>query len=476
MKLAVKLTIAVASLTILGFAVDGWMEQRRRADLLAMDAEKDWRFGRVLEANAEMMWREHGQRVAEHLIESTNDATPRREILFVWLRELPPDLRAELPMRHDRGDIAWRYVPDASGSEMRYVYVPLAAPDGRVRAALVAGESLAPRDAFLRGSHMRKAATGATVLTLSGLVAVLLGSWLIRRPIDHIREAMLALGEGRLPPPIVLGRRDELGELAREVNAVGERMAARERLQHADRLRTIGQLASGVAHELGTPLSVVGVRARLIASGEATGAEAQANATAILEQSTRMTTIVRQLLDYARRQGSPVGLIDLRHVVTGALGMLEPLAQKHGVRIEVAPAEQPILVRAGLTPLQQAVTNVAMNGIQAMARGGRLRVEVGRGSAAPPAHCAATADDWAWIRVSDDGPGILREQMPRLFEPFYTTKPVGEGTGLGLAVVQAIVEEHGGWVDVESEPGRGARFSIFLAACPREATPQRLAS
>jgi two-component system NtrC family sensor kinase len=476
MRLAAKLTIAVASLAVLGFALDGWMEQRRRADLLAMDAAKNWQFARVLRVNVEAMWREHGQQVAEHLVESTNGVTPHRDIYFAWLAELPREVQDELPMRHDRDDIAWRYVRDKDGAEIRIVYVPLAAPDGQVRAALVADESLASRDAFLHRSHVLKAAAGVTVLTLSGLVTLLLGSWLIKRPVDHMRQAIRALGEGQLPPPIVLDRRDELAELAREVNAASERVAARQRLQHADRLRTIGQLASGVAHELGTPLNVVGVRARLIASGEATGAEAQANAEAILEQSGRMTTIVRQLLDYARRQGSQVGLVDLRHVVTGALGMLEPLAQKRGVRIEVTPSEQPILVRADLTQLQQVVTNVAMNGIQAMTRGGRLRVDVGRGSAAPPAHCAAMADDWAWIRVSDDGPGISREQLPRLFEPFYTTKPVGEGTGLGLAVVQAIVEEHGGWVDVDSEPGRGARFSIYLAATPREATPQRLAS
>jgi signal transduction histidine kinase len=476
MKLAAKLTIGFAGLAVLALAFDGWMQQRHRDDLLALDAEKDWRFGQVLQANVETMWRAEGPEVAELLVESTNEATPHREILFQWIGELPGDLQLELPARRLTGDVAWRYIPDANGSEMRYVYVPLKAPDGEVSAAVVVGESLAARDAFLRGSHVRKAAVGATVLMLSGVLAVLLGSWLVERPVDLIRQSIKAMGEGRFGPPILLDSRDELGDLAHEINAASERVAARERLRHADRLRTIGQLAAGTAHELGTPLSVIGVRARLIASGEATGAEAQANAKAILDQAARMAAIVRQLLDYARRQGSPTGLVDLRHVVTAALGMLEPLAQKQEVRVEVALPEQPLLVRADLTQLQQAVTNVAMNGMQAMAHGGRLRVEVGRGPATPPVHHAATVDDWAWVRVSDDGPGIAPEHLPHLFEPFYTTKPVGEGTGLGLAVVQAIVEEHGGWVAVESEPGHGARFSLFLAAAPREVSLQRLAS
>ena len=476
MKLAAKLTVGLAGLAILALALDGWMQQRRRADLLAFDAERNWRFAQVLQANVETMWREEGPEVAERLVESTNDVTPRWEMQWQWLDELPPDVQAELPMRRSTGDVAWRFIPDSSGSQSRFVYIPLMAPDGETRAAVVAGESLAPRDAFLRSSHKRKAAVGLTVLMLSGLLATLLGSWLVERPINRIRESIRALGEGRLVPPILLDRHDEIGEIAHEINTASEQVAARERLQHADRLRTIGQLASGAAHELGTPLSVIGVRARLIASGEATGAEAQANAKAILDQSARMTAIVRQLLDYARRQGSQTGLVDLRHVVTGAIGMLEPLAQKQDVHVEVTLPEQPLLVRADLTQLQQAVTNVAMNGIQAMPQGGRLRVEVGRGSATPPVHQAATSDEWAWVRVADDGPGITPEHLPHLFEPFYTTKPVGEGTGLGLAVVRAIVEEHGGWVAAESEPGHGARFSIFLAATPREATPQRLAS
>jgi two-component system, NtrC family, sensor kinase len=476
MKLAAKLTVGLASLAVLALAVDGWIQQQHRSDLLSLDAEKDWRFAQILQANVETLWKQDGPEVAERLVESTNKATPHREILFAWASELPPDVQTELPMRRESGDVAWRFLPDGNGSQMRYIYVPLRAPDGETRAAIVAGESLAPRDQFLRNSHVRKAAMGATVLMLSGLLALVLGTWLIDRPLDLVRQSIRAIGEGRLVPPVLLERHDEIGALAHDVNAANEQVAARERLRHADRLRTIGQLASGTAHELGTPLSVIGVRARLIASGESTGAEAQANAKAILDQSARMTAIVRQLLDYARRQGSQTGLVDLRHVVTGALGMLEPLVQKQEVQIDVSLPEQPLLVRADLTQLQQAVTNVAMNGMQAMSSGGRLRVEVGCGPASPPVHHAATANDWAWIRISDDGPGIAREHLAHVFEPFYTTKAVGEGTGLGLAVVQAIVEEHGGWVTVESEPGQGAQFGIYLAAAPREAASQRLAS
>src|SRR4030095_8182975 len=151
MKLAASLTSGFARLAVLALAFDGWMQQRHRDDLLALDAEKDWRFGQVLQANVETMGRAEGPEGGELLGEATNEATPHREILFQWIGELPGDLQLELPVRRLTGDVAWRYIPDANGSEMSYVYLPLQAPDGEVSAAVVVGESLAARDAFLRG-------------------------------------------------------------------------------------------------------------------------------------------------------------------------------------------------------------------------------------------------------------------------------------------------------------------------------------
>src|SRR4030095_15980215 len=98
MKLAAKLTIGLASLAVLALTLDGWIQQQHRSDLLSLDAEKDWRFAQILQANAETLWKQDGPEVAERLIESTNDATPHREILFAWASELPPDVQTELPM------------------------------------------------------------------------------------------------------------------------------------------------------------------------------------------------------------------------------------------------------------------------------------------------------------------------------------------------------------------------------------------
>ena len=142
------------------------------------------------------------------------------------------------------------------------------------------------------------------------------------------------------------------------------------------------------------------------------------------------------------------------------------------MRVDLVLPEQPAVVRGDKTQLQQVVTNVVMNGIQAMTVGGRLRVEIGQ----PPAPRGGAPADWIWLRVTDEGPGIAAEHLPHVFQPFYTTKPVGEGTGLGLAVVQTIVQEHGGWITAKNEPGAGACFTIFLAPVHAEAAAERLAS
>src|SRR5262249_4364200 len=233
-------------------------------------------------------------------------------------------------------------------------------------------------------------------------------------------------------------------------------------LRHADRLNTVGKLASGIAHELGTPLNVVSGRARMIASGDLDGREVKESAETIVAQADRMVRIIRQLLDFARRRTAQKAPESLPELARRTVALLGPIADERGVTLEVAEGGGPLRAEVDAVQLEQALTNLVVNGIQAMPKGGTVTVSVSRERARPPADHGGTEQDWVKIEVADQGVGMAPETRAHVFEPFFTTKPVGEGTGLGLAVTYGIVQEHGGWIDVASELGAGSRFRVYL--------------
>jgi signal transduction histidine kinase len=224
---------------------------------------------------------------------------------------------------------------------------------------------------------------------------------------------------------------------------------------------TVGKLVFGVVHELGTPLNVITQRARMAATGEIDGPEARENAAIIAEQSERITRIVRQLLDFARQRTPETSRRDLVGIAERTVVLLTPLAGKQHVTLTLERPETPVHAEVDAMQIQQVLTNLVVNGIQAMPDGGNLRVRVGSGEASPPPDVGQRTR-WAWVEVLDEGPGIPPEHLDHLFDPFFTTKPPGEGTGLGLPVAYGIVREHGGWIRVASPPGRGACFTVHL--------------
>ena len=268
------------------------------------------------------------------------------------------------------------------------------------------------------------------------------------------------VGAGLAAERVQRDRRRQRELLTRETTA---HIATLEQLRHRDRLATVGKLASGLAHELGTPLNVVAGRAQLIATTPGLDGETVASARIIDEQSRRMTGIIRQLLDFARRRGPSTERIDLVELARRTLHLLGPLAQKRRIELdlEVTPGG-PIAAEVDHAQLQQALTNLVMNGVQAMDEGGRLVVEVGAARVHPPEEHGGPEDEYAFLRVIDGGCGIAPDHVAQIFEPFFTTKPVGEGTGLGLSIAYGIVRDHGGWIGVQSEPGRGSRIAMYV--------------
>ena len=222
-----------------------------------------------------------------------------------------------------------------------------------------------------------------------------------------------------------------------------------EKLRHAEKLAAIGTLSAGVAHELGTPLSVVEGRAHRMLRSEQLPNDAAQAFSEIRSEVRRMERIITQLLDFGRKSSPRRTPTQPELVAHAAVRSLESPAREKDVQLEVRsePSSTPVLMDCAR--LEQALTNLIHNAVDAAA-GGIVRVTTRQ-----------VHGEIQYV-VDDSGPGISVKDAQHIFDPFYTTKPVGEGTGLGLAVVHGIAEEHGGRIDVERSDLGGARFILRI--------------
>jgi two-component system NtrC family sensor kinase len=182
-------------------------------------------------------------------------------------------------------------------------------------------------------------------------------------------------------------------------------------------------------------------------------------ANVIREQVERIGAIIRHLLDFGRRAGIKTAPLDLNDLARSSTLLLVPIARKRKAEIDVEPAISPVPVRGNIAELEQVISNLILNALQAMPTGGKVSLRVGVAS-----RPGTTDDDRSFgaVTVEDDGVGIAPDALPHIFEPFFTTKGVGEGTGLGLSVSYGIVRDHGGSIEVDSARGHGARFTVLL--------------
>lgn len=274
----------------------------------------------------------------------------------------------------------------------------------------------------------------------------------------------------------VLCQGDEVGRLNEQLSALTTRLRsaqeqakqerrartrALEQLRHADRLSTVGKLASSMAHELGTPLNVVAGRALMIASEPELPDGVGEHARIIHEQAERMTEIIRELLDFARHK--PLQRVETRvgDVIEHAVALMDPVCEERGVRLDME-GDRDVRAELDAGKTLQVLTNLMMNAVHAMPGGGTLTVAAGHEQVAEPGDSHAAAGAFVTLEVRDTGVGIPSARLRDIFAAFFTTKTQGRGTGLGLSVCHGIVREHGGWIDVESEVGRGSAFKVYL--------------
>ena len=452
MKLVQKLAAALVLGTCAILVGNGYLRVEREIAVLREDRQRDLRaVGRALAAAAAAVWKSEGSERAVAMLAATS-----REgdgVRVRWVKESAPP-----------------------SDGVRVLYVPIEV-DGVRSGALELSQSLEPERRRVHTIVIDTVMTTAALLLVSGALSVLLGIWLVGRPVRALAEKARRIGQGDFSGPIALRSRDELHDLATEMNAMCERLldahhraeretaariAALEQLRHADRLMTVGKLASGIAHELGTPLNVVSARASMIAGGEVTESDARDYANVIHEAAKRMTRIIRQLLEFARQRVSQRTRSDVRAVTRDTLELLRTLAEKRQVALHLASGDDDPMASVDVAQIQQVITNLVVNAVHASASGKRVEISVSRARCTPPADHGGAESDYVRIRVCDEGHGIAADDLPRIFEPFFTTKDVGEGTGLGLSVTYGIVHDHGGFIVTESRVNEGSAFSVYL--------------
>src|ERR1035437_6242236 len=263
-----------------------------------------------------------------------------------------------------------------------------------------------------------------------------------------------------------LGRRANHHDITARKRAEEEKAKLEAQLQHAQRMESIGRLAGGVAHDFNNLLTVINGYSQMLLGGLSADNPLRDDLAEIHKAGERAAGLTRQLLAFSRKQVLEPRRLDVKRVVEEMRPLLERLG---GGDVEVRgplPAESGT-VHADPHQLEQVIMNLAVNARDAMPGGGKLLIETAHvewHESDIRSHPEARAGRYVMLAVSDDGVGMDEETRQRIFEPFFTTKEVGIGTGLGLPMVQGIVAQSGGYINVYSEPGQGTSFKIYLPA------------
>jgi signal transduction histidine kinase len=456
-RLLLALFAAIVVVTVVETLVR--VDQLRQA-LLEDTADDYVTFARSYRALLADAWQERGAGEVRRLVAHANAATAHGcRITLIENSPLP--------------ELTQREVVTFEGD---HIVVIESLGDGEAAGAAIRVEQrLDTVNQILVRSAQLSAVHAVAVLICAGVLMSVLGWLFVGRPVQRLITITRRIAAGESVSDPVPHQDDELGELAAELLAMAAKLEearvrteretalkieAIEQLRHADRLRSIGELASGLAHEFGTPLHVIYGRARLIEEAEGATDEIRADAAVVREEAAKLTALVRQLLGFARRKAPERQEVDVAAAAARVAQLLAPLAAKSGVAIELSTPDGPCVMRGDPLLIEQAITNVALNGIQAMPKGGHLTIEVARRLVARPGTTRSIPS--VVVTIVDDGPGIPPEEQHRIFDPFYTTKDVGEGTGLGLSVVYGIALDHDGFVQVENAPPRGACFKLVF--------------
>jgi two-component system, NtrC family, sensor kinase len=340
--------------------------------------------------------------------------------------------------------------------------------NGHQSAVLLVAQEWGDVHEDLRQRVVASVLAGAVALTLIAILIPLISRRYVSQPLAELsRRISLFSAEEEIRSDI---QGNEVELLTEEFRRLYEQLSRAQqrlrdeserkidlerRLRHSDKLATIGTLASGLAHEIGTPLNVIRGRAEYLLNADSNPPKTTEWLETIVGQIDRITKIVRMLLDFSSRRELAHHPRDVREIINATLNFLQTEAQRRAVRFVANLPGEPFVVKCEAGQLQQVFVNLAINALDAMgAEGGTLQIT------------AESERDGMrqYIRLlfEDSGPGVAESDRERIFDPFFTTKEPGKGTGMGLAISQSIIREHDGTIEVE----RGRTGTCFVVTLP----------
>lgn len=243
-----------------------------------------------------------------------------------------------------------------------------------------------------------------------------------------------------------------------------ERIRLEGQLREAQKMEAVGQLAAGVAHDFNNLLTIIQGHAKLRLSSENLDREIRVSLQEVAEASQRAARLTRQLLAFGRRQLMQRKKVQLNELIHNLHPMIAGVLGEH-IQLQCELTEQMPVLHADTSQLEQVLMNLVLNAKEAMPKGGQLTVRTEWQSIDPAyvgQHKEAQLGEFIALTVRDTGDGMGPDVLPHIFEPFFTTKDASQGAGMGLAVVYGIVKQHGGWIEVTSQPGQGSDFRILL--------------
>jgi signal transduction histidine kinase len=309
--------------------------------------------------------------------------------------------------------------------------------------------------------HVVLMVAGAGAVAICAVLIIVL-AYLIQRPMVELQDKIAQVGEGHLDVAVGFSRRnDEIGDLGRNFNRMVHQLREsreeietlhRTQMSRAEHLATLGELATGLAHEIRNPLAGIAGVIEIIGRDLPSTSPARAVVKDVHLEIAQINHILTDLLETSRPHPPQMRRSDLNTTVEHAVMLVRQQVLSKPIKIELQKAADLPDVEHDSDQIHQVFLNLLLNAVQAMEHSGTVRVEI------------CSQESYAGVAVSDTGRGISPENLPSIFRPFYTTK--GNGTGLGLSLARRIVEEHHGRIEVSSVVGKGSKFLVLLPFWP----------